>query len=67
MSFFRNWEIPEPSDLASWMIYVGGLFMVGGEAVRTDLVWMAFWYGGEWTIGFAVLYYLCGWFRKRYR
>jgi hypothetical protein len=65
MSFFqRNWGIPEPSDLASWMIYLGGISMCVATSLIHEMWWPFFWNAGEWTIGFAVLYYLCGWFRR---
>jgi hypothetical protein len=55
-----------PTILASWMIYLGGLAMVFGNAVFHEQVWPSLWYGGEWTIAFAVLYYSVGWWRQNY-
>jgi hypothetical protein len=56
-------NIPEPSDLASWMMYLGGISMCLGDALRQELVWPGFWHAGEWTIAFALVYYLAGWWR----
>lgn len=62
----RRINIPEPHDIASWAIYLGGISMCVATALYKEAVWPGFWYAGEWTIGFALVYYLAGWWRDRF-
>jgi len=55
-----------PKDIASWMIYLGGMAMVIGNAIFSEHVWPAFWYGGAWTVVFALAYYEIGWWKENY-
>ena len=49
------------------MIYLGGMSMCAGNAIYKEALWPAFWYAGEWTIAFAIVFYIAGWFRKPYK
>ena len=54
---------PEPQEIASWFVYLGGLSMCIGSALYKQDPAPFFWHAGQWTIGFAVAYYLIGWWR----
>ena len=72
-----NITVPRPSELFFFAVYFGGLAVCLGRSIFANMPYDTpaigfatfFTNAGEWTIGYAVVCYLMGWWRDqgRYR